>query len=556
MTLAFRAQSDLLEGFEQDSGFQPAGSPAAIRVVAGANAALVATASAMASGDTLTPVAGSGSLSMEAGFSLEISARIDAAGVEYEGVVETFEYGIDPATTMFEPFAIGETVTLETALPPGELARVPVPSVPGATLIVDIAGGQVNTAYSGTCAAAIGGAAQYTGEAVIDGTLQLEGTIEIELLVTSETFGPFAFEVPIPASTTELDLGTFSVSDGMPTEGSPCDGAGSDTDTSGTTAASGESTRGDPTAGEGSETGDEGSTGCDMPGGCEPQCVHNSDCLIGTCNGGQCGPPQAAFCEPVYLVIPDAGRAVTSSVIVPEGGTVDDVSIGVASTHARIEDLTISVEHNGTAVRVYNQECAKDKTNLLFDDSAAPLDCAALGSKEPSTDRWPTPGQTRLARSPVGPRPYSSIPAFSHFISPKRSRTVVRSTDSWSSVITSPGAKKARSASASSQRPVTTSEANPQGPVAASWYTLVRTPSRVAAAHIMRASCPPPRIATCPAMAGSLTVPGPGIKSPSQGPWCILAAPSARVVKPVGTGDLKSPSFGSAGSSPAPGTFL
>ena len=312
VTLEFRAENDLLDGFEQDSGFLPAQSPAAIRVVAGATASLVATAQATATGDTLTPVAESGSVTMEAGFSLEVSAMIDTAGVEYEGVIETFEYVIEPSMASFEPFAIGETVTLESALPPGELARVPIPAVPGATLVVDIAGGQVNAAYSGVCATAMGGVAQYTGQAVIDGTLQLEGTIELELLVVSETFGPFPIEVPIPAATTALDLGTFSTSDGMPAEGSPCDGTAGDTDPADPTAASGGTTSdpttagpttGNPTMGSSGGMTDDDSTGGEPTatgtGGqssssSDAECVDDTGCDMGeTCADGQCVPVPA-----------------------------------------------------------------------------------------------------------------------------------------------------------------------------------------------------------------------------------------------------------------------
>ncbi|MGH1345906.1 MAG: hypothetical protein ACRBN8_30360 [Nannocystales bacterium] len=307
VTLDFRAENDLLAGFEQDSGFLPQGSPAAIRVVAGATAALVATAQATAVGDTLTPVSDTGSLAMEAGFTLEVSAKIDAAGVDYEGVIESFEYGIEPSMVSFEPFAVGESVTLESALPPSELARVPVPSVPGATLVVDITGGQVNTAYSGVCAVATGGLAQYTAEAVIDGTIQLEGTIELELLVVTETFGPYPIEVPIPAVTTALDLGTFSTVDGTPAPGSPCESAGADTDAVDPTAASGpmdptsteSTTGGDPSMGSSGETtsgptsgstsGPETGEASSSSGGAE--CIDDAGCTLReTCVEEQCVP--------------------------------------------------------------------------------------------------------------------------------------------------------------------------------------------------------------------------------------------------------------------------
>jgi len=308
VTLEFRAEHDLLGSFEQDSGFVPEGAPAAIRVVATANAGLVAAAQAIASGDVLTPVEGSGTLSMDAGFSLEISARIDASGIEYEGVVETFEYGIDPAMTTFEPFALGESVTLSSPLPPGELARVPIPSVPGATLVVDIASGELDTTYSGVCATTMDGLAQYTAEAVIEGTLGLEGTIEVEIpIIGTETFGPFAVDIPIPATTAALDLGTLSTADGMPAMGSPCAGSSGDTDAdptgvstdptgadptgsdpsgdepSGDGSTSGDPT-GDPSAGStsGDPSGEDASTGADTCGE-SADCAADEECVDGAC---------------------------------------------------------------------------------------------------------------------------------------------------------------------------------------------------------------------------------------------------------------------------------
>jgi len=368
VTLDFRVENDLLDGFEQDTGFLPAASPAAIRVVAGATASLVATAQATATGDSLTPVAESGSVTMEAGFSLEVSAKIDAAGVDYEGVIETFAYGIEPAMVPFEPFAIGETVTLDSALPTSELARVPIPSVPGATLVVDIAGGQVNTAYSGVCAVAMGGLAQYTGQAVIDGTIQLEGTIELELLVVSETFGPFPIEVPIPAVTTALDLGTFSTSDGMPAEGSPCDGMGGDTDTVDPTAASGgttgdpttagpttgdptmgssgDMTVGDSTGGETSATGDESSSSGDA------ECVDDAGCRVGeTCAMSQCVPVPSECSDGLDC---DACPSVST--------------------------CSLCVQYEGNA-------CSKSIDSCVFDDDCVALvDCVNACDDDPCVD--------------------------------------------------------------------------------------------------------------------------------------------------------------------------
>ncbi len=231
VTVQFTAEEDLLAGFAQDSGFLPPNSPAAIRVVAGARAQLVAMAQATATGTDLTPVPESGSLALDAGFSLEVSARVDAAGFEYEGVVETFEYAVDPASVNFDPFAIDAPVVLSNAFPPGELATVPIPSIPGAELLIAVSGGSLETTYTGICAVSDMGAAQYTAQAVIAGTLELEGTIVIEIpIVGSESFGPFPVAVPIPPSTIGLDLGSFSTTDGTPVDLRPCDNQSDETD--------------------------------------------------------------------------------------------------------------------------------------------------------------------------------------------------------------------------------------------------------------------------------------------------------------------------------------
>ncbi len=236
VTVQFRAEEDLLSGFAQDSGFVPSNSPAAIRVVADARARLLATAAATASGTQLTPVPGSGSLALDAGFSLEVSARVDAAGFEYEGVVETFEYAVDPTNLAFDPFAIDAPVVLSSAFPPGELATVPIPSIPGATLLVTVSGGAMETTFTGICAASDMGAAQYTAQAVIEGTLELAGTVVIEIpIVGPESFGPFPVGVPIPPASILLDLGSFSTTDAMRVDLRPCDALPDETDGSSAT---------------------------------------------------------------------------------------------------------------------------------------------------------------------------------------------------------------------------------------------------------------------------------------------------------------------------------
>ena len=226
--LQFEGEQAFLPGFEQDTGFIPADSPAAIRMVARGQGGVVARARATGSGSSLEPIAGSGELTSNGELLLEVSARIDTAGFQFEGVVDSFSYTIEPATTTFEPFLLDSSASVEAALPAAELARVPVPSVPGATLIVDVTGGTVTTSFQGVCAEVADGVAQYTGRTTTTGVVELGGTIEIEIpIVGTETFGPFPISVDIPALESGLDLGSRSLSNGEPVEGAmPCEGGG------------------------------------------------------------------------------------------------------------------------------------------------------------------------------------------------------------------------------------------------------------------------------------------------------------------------------------------
>lgn len=242
--LDFSAERDVLGGFEQDTGFLPAQSPAALRVRATASAGLTVRASALVEGGELTPISESGQLTVGASFQLEVSARLDAAGVDYEGVVDEFSYDVEEVTVAFDPFLLDAEVTATATLTSAEVARVPIPSVPGSTLIVEVTGGTIATRYSGVCAAVGDGAAQYTGRSVTDGTVELAGTIEISVpIIGSESFGPFTIDVPVPATTQDLDLGTLALDSGLPLEGfAPCDGSDSDTDADPTTTGNGSGT--------------------------------------------------------------------------------------------------------------------------------------------------------------------------------------------------------------------------------------------------------------------------------------------------------------------------
>lgn len=150
----------------------------------------------------------------------EISASIDTAGFEYEDVVESVGYAIPVGSTTFDPFALETPVELSTPLPAAELATVPIPSVPGASLIVSVTGGDLETSFLGTCARAGEGAAQFVGQYSVAGRVELSATVELSIpIVGTQTFGPFDLAVDIPRFTRAIDMGTYSLQSGERVDG-------------------------------------------------------------------------------------------------------------------------------------------------------------------------------------------------------------------------------------------------------------------------------------------------------------------------------------------------
>ncbi len=93
------------------------------------------------------------------------------------------------------------------------------------------------------------------------------------------------------------------------------------------------------------------------------------------------GGDPVSVCETINLAIPDNGAAVTTVVNVPAGGSISDVTVGVDVTHTWIGDLSIGVEHNGTTVSLYSEECGlEDNMSLVFDDAGGAINCAASTS--------------------------------------------------------------------------------------------------------------------------------------------------------------------------------
>jgi hypothetical protein len=266
--IEFRGELPLLPGLDVDTGWIPADSPASVRTTLSAGGAVTVTSRATTDGEAMTPVAGSGEIAMEGALTLEVSARIDFNGIEYEDVVQSFDYTIAPQTTTFEPFSLDQAVTLSADLPAQELGSVPIPAVPGASLFVEVTGGQVTTEFVGTCAQTADGFGQYAGTATMAGTIAAAATIEIDVLVATESFGPFAFDLPIPEIVSPLDLGTRSLATGEAADAmGVCDAAaGDDAAGSAEDTANAGTDDGAPMTSGGSDPADGDTTGGDTTG--------------------------------------------------------------------------------------------------------------------------------------------------------------------------------------------------------------------------------------------------------------------------------------------------
>ena len=349
--LAFSGEHDFLPGFEVDTGWTPEQSPASVRVTASAGGQVAVVAKATTDGSVLMPVPESGELSVEGSLILEVNARIDASGVQYEGVVDSFEYGIESPAIPFEPFALDQPVSATAQLPAEEIARAPIPSVPGSTLVLEITGGSIDTVFEGTCATAADGFAQFTGRTTMSASVEAASSIEIEIpIVGTETFGPFAFTIGVPEIVHTLDLGTVSLTTGetVPDRGicsstgdTSSDAGGPTTDSSDDTASAGTTASGSDdattsgadgngTTGDGSTTTGDGSTTSTTGNDHDPvypyprggQCPDRDQVAVGTVsdNNVVCLPP----CDAMGTC-PDAatGTATALCVFNPEASYAD-----------------------------------------------------------------------------------------------------------------------------------------------------------------------------------------------------------------------------------------
>jgi hypothetical protein len=228
--LAFQGSEPFLGELEYDTGLVPEDSQAQVRVVAVGEGGVEIDARGLATDGTLAPVAGSGTLAISGRVALQIFAKVDVGGLSFDDLVHEMSYELPVVTQPFEPFALeGAPVEVRSDLPAAEIARVPIPNLPGGTLVVNVTGGYLETAFQGTCATVVGGDAQFLGSIVLGGEIDLSATIEVSVpFVGDQSFGPLEVTVPLPAADRAIDLGTVDTTTGerRDSTASLCDATG------------------------------------------------------------------------------------------------------------------------------------------------------------------------------------------------------------------------------------------------------------------------------------------------------------------------------------------
>jgi hypothetical protein len=215
--IKFHGEQMPFAGFDQDTGYQPDGSPVQVRFEVGASGGITVDAQAVAGGSlaapTLSGKAGSGKAVLDGGFTLKVSLKVDVGPLHYDGpLMGTPDIEIKFSDMKgFDPFSIGQKVSLAADIPDTEVAAIPLQAAAGIPGTLHIhASGTVTSDFSGTCAAVSSSGAQYLGQTSTGGMLVLSATVEIDVpLAGTKTFGPFDLPaIPVGPFDAGLDLGT------------------------------------------------------------------------------------------------------------------------------------------------------------------------------------------------------------------------------------------------------------------------------------------------------------------------------------------------------------
>jgi hypothetical protein len=180
-------------------------------------------------GDEVIGDDGRGRIRISGTFEIVPAVELDLSGATVSGSVDPFEFDFKTDEGEFDPFVVGETITMDLAMPDDDEQRDPIDDVPGIAveLVIDGAPGVFHVTYQGVCLEREGDAIQYTGLITIVPDIRYAVSIQIAIpFVGTETIGPVEIPVPLPSLVAEpIDFGTFSVKTRRSLEGvAPCAG--------------------------------------------------------------------------------------------------------------------------------------------------------------------------------------------------------------------------------------------------------------------------------------------------------------------------------------------
>jgi subtilisin-like proprotein convertase family protein len=101
-------------------------------------------------------------------------------------------------------------------------------------------------------------------------------------------------------------------------------------------------------------------------------------------------PPEGP-CGPMALEIPDgSGEFVCDTIDVEDSLIINDLNVSMRIFHTWIGDLEITLEHDGTLLRLWDHQCAStDNINSTADDEYNTIACAEIAAGPLFDIRWP-----------------------------------------------------------------------------------------------------------------------------------------------------------------------
>jgi hypothetical protein len=215
----FHGDSEVLPGFESDTGLQPSGSDVQAQFIVRASGKVAVDGDADPGRDIAVGRVASGKLSIDGHFLLEGKLKLDISGLpKYDGPIPNLDkvdltFGGEAA---FDPFLLGSSAQVVSEMPETKLPDIPLPGgLTGKLVITIVKGSTVTSELRGICAGTADGKVQWRGATKTSGKLILRPTIVVKIPVKGDkSFDLPEIPVTIPARDVALDLGTHELGSG------------------------------------------------------------------------------------------------------------------------------------------------------------------------------------------------------------------------------------------------------------------------------------------------------------------------------------------------------